>query len=318
VGAQLEAAGTASQLLPGVADAIADALRVPYVAIEIDEAGGALARTEHGTPVQDVTLFPLVHQGRTLGRFVVGHRTGQPSFSAAERDLMENIARQAAVAAANVVLTQELLRSRDRVINAAEDERRRLRRDLHDGLGPTLTAAASRIDACRNLLRRDPERADDLLRDVRVDLTSSLDDLRRLVYALRPPALDQLGLVGALREHVRRCPLPVILEAPSSLPDLPPAVEVAAYRIVTEAVTNVTRHANASLCTVSVSCDNRLRIEVRDDGAQNAPWTPGVGLSSINERTSELGGACTAGPADDGGGRLLVELPLTAVDVSVP
>ena len=310
VGSRVEAAGSGEQLLPAVLESLVEVLRLPYAAVDLHGAAGAMRHVEYGIPTVDVERFPLVHHGTALGDLVVGRRAGEKVFAPGERRLLEDIARQVAVAASNVMLTEELMRSRERVVNAAEEERRRLRRDLHDGLGPVLTAAAAKVDASRNLLRRDAERVDELLCQVRADLTSALDDLRRLVYALRPPALDQLGLLGALREHVRRSAVPVVLDLPRVLPDLPPALEVTAYRIVTEALTNVARHARASSCTVSVSCSGTLRIQVYDDGPGNGPWTPGVGLSSMRERTAELGGSWTAGPDPNGGGRVLVELPL--------
>lgn len=314
VGARLEASGSAEHLLAAVLESLVQALRVPYAAVDLHTSAGTVRHVEHGTRAIDVERFPLLHQGDSLGDLVVAPRVGETGLAPADRRLLEDIARQVAVASANVKLTEELLRSRERVINAAEEERRRLRRDLHDGLGPVLTAAATRVDATRNVLRRDPAHADGLLRDVRADLTNALDDLRRLVYALRPPALDQLGLLGALREHSARAGIPVVLHLPPGLPELPPAVELAAYRIVSEAVTNVVRHAHASSCTVSISCDEALRIEVFDDGLANEEWRPGVGLSSMRERTLELGGQWAAGPGRDGGGRVSADFPLRAMD----
>lgn len=310
IASRLESAGSVEHLLPGLLESIANALRVPYAAVDLRLSDGGTRRIEQGTATSDVEAFPLIHQGRALGELVVGRRTGQTALGAGERQLLLDIARQAAVAASNVLLTQELVRSRERIISAAEEERRRLRRDLHDGLGPVLTAAATRVDAARNFLRRDLDRSDELLGEVRGDLTSALGDLRRLVYALRPPVLDELGLLGAVREHVRRSPIPVVLHLPDVLPPLPPAVEVAAYRIMTEAITNVSRHAIATSCTVSIHCDEHLEIDVCDDGASARVWTPGVGLSSMRERTTELGGQWEAGPRPQGGGRVHVELPL--------
>jgi len=317
LGSRLEAAGSAEQLLPAVVESIVTTLRVPYAAVDLHGDARTSRRIEHGAPTAELEHFALVHQGRALGELVVGRRPGEAAMAPAERRLLADIARQSAVAAANVILTEELLRSRERIINAAEEERRRLRRDLHDGLGPVLTAAATRVDASRNLLRRDVDEADDILADVRNDLSGALDDLRRLVYALRPPALDSLGLLGALREHMRRSPIPVVLRAPDALGDLSPAVEVAAYRMVAEAVTNVSRHAGATMCTVSITCNGSLRIEVCDDGPGTGPWSPGVGLSSMRERTTELGGHWSAGPVA-GGGLVVAELPLAATDSGAP
>jgi DNA-binding NarL/FixJ family response regulator len=142
------------------------------------------------------------------------------------------------------------------------------------------------------------------------DLGSALEDLRRLVYALRPPVLDQLGLLGSLREQLPRMSVPVILSTPETLPPLPGAVEIAAYRIVTEAVTNGARHAAGTACTVTIACADWLTLEIRDDGTSDRLWPPGVGMTSMRERATALGGTWRAGPTG-AGGRVLVELPLS-------
>ncbi|MEU9019478.1 sensor histidine kinase [Actinomadura sp. NPDC048394] len=311
IASRLEAAGSIEHLLPGLLEAVAGALRLPSAAVEMRGDDGATRRIAHGAARPDaaVVRFPLAHQGRDIGALAVTLRAGQRALDARETRLMRDIARQVAVAASNVLLTEALVRSRERIVQAAEEERRRLRHDLHDGLGPVLTAAATKVDAARNLAARDTGRATDLLGRVRADLSAALGDLRRLVYALRPPALDELGLLGALREHLGHAAVPVTLTAPDALPRLPAAVEIAAYRIVTEAVTNVVRHAAASACTVTIGCAERLTLEIRDDGTSGAAWTPGVGLTSMRERAAALGGTWTAGPAD-GGGRVFAELPL--------
>lgn len=310
IAARLEAAGSAEQLLPGLLEAVAEALRLPSVSVEMRADDGTTRRVVHGDPAAATVRFPLVHQGEDLGALVVGLRSGQHALGPRETRLMRDIARQVAVAASNVVLTEALVRSRERIVNSAEEERRRLRSDLHDGFGPVLTAVASKVDAARNLVIKDPAKATGLLTGIRRDLTGALGELRRLVYALRPPVLDELGLLGALREHLGHAAVPVTLDAPSALPALPAAVEIAAYRIVTEAVTNVTRHAAASACVVSIACAELLTLEISDNGGAGRTWTPGVGLTSMRERTTALGGTWHAGPTGDGG-RVLVELPLT-------
>jgi two-component system, NarL family, sensor kinase len=311
VASRLETAVSAQKLLPDLLLAVTEALRLPFAAIELAGPDGSCRRILQGTPGGEVDRFPLVHQGDQLGALIVGRRPGQGALNPGERQLLRDLAREAAVAASNVALTEALLRSRERIVNAAEEERRRLRRDLHDGLGPVLTAAASKVDASRNLLQRDVARVDDLLCDVRSDLTGALEELRRLVYALRPPALDQLGLLGALREQASRSAVPVVVNAPDALPPLPAAVEVAAFRIITEAITNVARHSAASSCSVSIACSERLTLEVLDDGLETRAWSAGVGLSSMRERVAELGGRCAAGPRAAGGGRVWAELPLS-------
>jgi len=326
VAARLEGAGSVHQLLPGLLEALTGTLRLPSAAVEMRADDGSVRAITHGTVAArpDATVrFPLVHQGQDIGALVVGLRSGQNALAPRETRLLADIARQVAVAASNVQLTEELMRSRERIVSAAEEERRRLRRDLHDGLGPVLTAAATKVDAARNLAHRDLPRATGLLADVRRDLTSALGDLRRLVYALRPPALDELGLLPALRETLRGAAVPVTLAAPEELPALPAAVEVAAYRIVTEAVNNVARHAGASRCEVTIVCSEALTIEIRDDGAAShaggtaAAWRPGVGMTSMRERATALGGGWQAGPTA-AGGQVRVELPLTLAGSAVP
>jgi signal transduction histidine kinase len=240
-------------------------------------------------PAGGAVRFPLSHGAEDVGGLVIGLRSGQHELSAGEARLMDNIAAQVAVAASNVMLTEALTRSRERIVSASEEERRRLRRDLHDGLGPVLTAAASKVDATGNLFEKDPPKARALLESVRRDLGSALEDLRRLVYALRPPVLDQLGLLGSLRQQLPRMSLPVILSAPDTLPPLPAAVEIAAYRIVTKAVTNVARHATATACTVTIACADWLTLEIRDDGTSDRLWPPGVG-NDVDARTGHRAG----------------------------
>jgi signal transduction histidine kinase len=216
-------------------------------------------------------------------------------------------------------LTADLQRSRERLVATREEERRRLRRDLHDGLGPTLASMTLKLDAARNLLTQHPPEVEPLLVEVKTQLQATIADIRRLVYDLRPPALDELGLVSALREQIRQYHDPsgvnVVLEAPPQLPPLPAAVEVAAYRITLEALTNVARHARAHTCCVRlqfVHADaEALIVEVTDDGLGLPPQHPlGVGLASMQERASELGGTCSITSRATGGTQVLVWLPL--------
>ena len=218
-------------------------------------------------------------------------------FDEAERRLLETVARQASAAAYAARLNEDLQRSRERLVSAREEERRRLRRDLHDGLGPRLASQALKLEAARELLENEPERAEALIAGLLEQSQDALHEVRRLVYGLRSPALDELGLVAALREYLRQDLPPALrftLEAPESLPVLPAAVEVAAYRIVQEAVTNVIRHAQATVCQVRlelVATPQVLTIEVIDNGVGLPPErTPGVSLQAMRERAEELGG----------------------------
>lgn len=191
--------------------------------------------------------------------------------------------------------TLRLRASREASIASIEDERRRLRRDLHDGLGPTLTGAAYAADAALNLMARDPSAAHPQLASVRVSIEDAITEIRRLVDGLRPPALDELGLVSALRQHASSLPVPVTITA-GDLPNMGAAVEVAAYRICVEALTNVVRHACASSAELSLTATpDSLSIVVVDDGRTAGPWHPGTGITSMRERAALVGGTFTAG-----------------------
>lgn len=205
----------------------------------------------------------------------------------------------------------DLHHARTRLVRAREEERRRLRRDLHDGLGPILTGAAFSADAATNLIASDPSGAAELVAAARHDMTTALDEIRRIVEDLRPPALDELGLSGAIRQHAHRFPhLDITVTETTDLGSLPAATEVAAYRIATEALTNTARHANATAAAVDITHDGHLDIAITDNGtAHTTPGTPGVGLHSMYQRAVELGGTFHAGPSPDGGYLVTAQLP---------
>jgi len=211
----------------------------------------------------------------------------------------------------------ELQRARERLVAAREEERRRLRRDLHDGLGPALAGAALKVEAAENLFASDPAAASGLLEDARAEIQDAVADVRRLVHALRPPALDELGLVGAVREQAERLSVGdhphVEVDAPEQLDALPAAVEVAAYGIALEAMTNVARHADARTCLVRISMNGGLELEISDDGhGLPSDHRAGVGMASMRERAEELGGTCDIEQVDGRGTRVRARLPLGA------
>ncbi len=309
--------GSGAQALTVLTDTVARALKLPYVGLALDDGGGtARVVAETGAVGLEPEAFALAYQGQPLGELRVAPRGPRESFSVRERRLLDAIARQASVAAFAVRLNGELQRSRERLVNALEDERRRLRRDLHDGLGPTLAAVSMQIDAAQLLVGSDPENVSEVLGSLKTEVQDVLHEIRRLVYALRPPALDELGLVSALREHVHRSAgsaLKVRFEAPDAMPSLPAAVEVAAYRIALEAVANVVHHAGARSVRLTLRVGSELELEVEDDGRGIAPDRRlGVGLSSMAERAEELGGSLTVTPVAPSGTRVTARLPLQA------
>ncbi len=322
LGERLEATIEPDRVLPTLVQTIAEALRLPYVAIALDEAGALRLAAAYGRPQPLALEIPLVADGEVVGRLQVGARDVDGSLSRADDDLLATIARQAANAVRAMRLNHDLQRSRQQLVTLREEERRRLRRDLHDGIGPTLAALALKLEAASNVVHRAPDRAEALLRDATVQVHGSVGEVRRLVQGLRPPALDDLGLVEALRAFARQLDhgdLQVDVAAPETLPALPAAVEVAAYRIVQEALTNVVRHASARHCRVLLRAADVLEVEVSDDGrgrgrglgdVRVARPEHGVGLHSMAERAAELGGTLTVDGPPGGGTRVRARLPL--------
>lgn len=313
----------AETLQAAVAD-IADALRLRFVAIDVGEPGERLAAW--GSETENTTFVPLRHQRLDIGWMVVGPRSSGEALGATDRSVLEDVAAHMASVVVAARLTEDLQRSRQRLVAAREEERRRLRRDLHDGLGPTLAAFTLQLETARNLLGSDPDRAEALLEELKAQASTAADDIRGLVDNLRPPALDEVGLLGALEQQAARLGAiergsgtTIEITATDWCVSLPAAVEVAAYRIAAEAMTNVARHSNAQTCRVHLDCDKQLHLEITDDGCGlPATATAGIGLRSIVERAEELGGGVTISPAAGGGTKVLARLPLVEQEIKVP
>jgi two-component system NarL family sensor kinase len=307
--------GSPDDLLHQVVHSVADALRAPYAAVVL--AGDAVPTASVGRPSSPETVVPLLLRGRQAGSLIVAQRTPNERYSDRDLALLHDLAQHIAVAAHAAALTRDLQRSRESLVAAREEERRRIRRDLHDGLGPALAGIVFGLDAARNTLAADPQATAATLAELKSELQASIADVRRLVYDLRPPALDQLGLVPAVQEYAARLgergALDILVSAPA-LPPLSAAVEVAAYRIAAEALNNAARHSGARHTSVSFTVDDaQLRLEVSDDGVgvstQRDHRGTGVGLATMAERAAELGGACSI--ASHGGGTSVVAvLPL--------
>ena len=323
LGQRLEAALATEAVLPTIVETVKESLKLPYVAITFKQDDEFVVASASGLPVDEALRLPLVYQAEVVGQLLLGARAPGEKFSSADRRLLEDLAREAGVAVHAVLLTAnlqrmttDLQRSRESLVTTREEERRRLRRDLHDGLGPTLASLAQLLDTARTLVVRDPEAAVVLLGDIKGQIKTTITDIRRLVYALRPPALDELGLVMAISEHIGRFNQPdglqVSIDAPDQLPSLPAAVEVAAYHIALEAVTNVAHHAHAQTCRVCLSlAAEGLCLEIADDGdGPPADFHAGVGLASMRERAEELGGECRIEPGTTRGTRVWARLPL--------
>ena len=315
LGERLEATLAPDAVLPTITQTVREALKLPYAAIALGVGTDSILTAESGSPVDTPVRVPLVYRGMTTGELLLGPRAGEGSFSPADRRLLEDLARQAGAAVHAVRLTSDLQNSRERLVTTREEERRRLRRDLHDGLGPALGSLPLKLDVAGDLMESDPAAARELLRGLKSQTRSAVADIRRLVYELRPPALDELGLIGAVRETAAQHGaggLLVSVEAPEELPPLPAAVEVAAYRIMQEAMTNVVRHAGANWCEVRIALDDAtLRLEVTDAGRGiGADRGFSVGLHSMRERAEELGGRFEVESVPDDGTCIGASLPL--------
>jgi signal transduction histidine kinase len=320
LGQRLEATLAPEAVLPTIVETVAQALKLPYAAIALKQQSELALEASYGLPKEGLTHLPLVYQNEQVGELLLAPRTPGESFTPADQRLLDDLLRQAGVAVHTMRLTRELKRltqdlqqARERLVSTREEERRRLRRDLHDGLGPQLSSQALLLTSAQMLLRQDPDEVEAILKSAVTQSQQAIRDIRRLVYALRPPALDDLGLLVSIGEQLtqyRASGIVFSLEAPEQLPSLPAAVEVACYRIIQEALTNVVRHAHAHTCVVRLACQEQLSIEVTDDGLGLPPaYRCGVGLNSMRERAEELGGSWLIEPGPNGGTRVHAELP---------
>ena len=335
LGRRLEVSLTNEAVLPTVVTTVREALKLPYAAIYLKqgeesnkivaESASPALRVEGGRirvpgMEREGHCLPLIHQGETLGYLVLGPRAPNDAFSSTDLHLLDDLAPQVGVAVHAVRLTADLQRSREQLVLAREEERRRLRRDLHDDLAPTLASLGLTASTVADLIPTNPERATALVKELQTEIRATVGNIRRLVYDLRPPTLDELGLFAAVRERAAQYSnaasgFQVTVDTPSESLNLPAAVEVAAYRIVQEALENASKHAQARQCAIRFANHRGLEIEITDDGIGLSPnITPGVGLRSMRDRAAELGGSCVIESGKTGGTRVLACLPIGAFD----
>jgi len=336
------------QVLGSVVSTVKEMMQLPYAAVTIlangRETEAASAGEQRGL---EAIRFPLVMGGEELGSLYVSPRSPDEPLTHADVRLLRLLGRESARIVHGLKqsldigrLMEELQASREKLIFAREEERRMIRNNLHDDLAPRLASLALRASAAGEYMRRNPPRAASIVSELEADIRVIVSDIREFVHNLRPPALDQYGLVEAIRQRADRLMQPgigrggaggagMVIEvvAPAVLPALPAAVEVAAYRIVSEALANAAKHASADLCRVTLEVETgrqgeELHVAIADDGVgmaaadnrtasgQAAGQTSGIGLTSIRERAAELGGRSSIGPAEGGGMRIAAWLPL--------
>jgi signal transduction histidine kinase len=285
---------------------VADALKVQRAWVEVPDV-----RADDGPRTVRV---PMVHRGDLIGHLAVEVPAGR-TMSSADTALLRDLARHAAVTVRAAQLAAQLQASRSQIVTAREEERKRLRRDLHDGVGPSLAAILLKLGAAQS--RTDADERNALLAEVRKETKAAISEVRRAVEDLRPPALDEVGLLGAVRQRAASLTTGTLVyrvQGPEVLPPLPAAVEVAAFRIASEAMTNVARHSGASMCSVDLVLDGTLGVSVSDNGrGSDAPTGTSVGWRSMIQRAAELGGSCTIARRAEGGLVVRALLPLGEV-----
>ena len=328
VGASVSA--VSADPLPAVVGSVADAVRASFVAI-IDADGAVLAAVGTEPDVKAAAeagprlAYPLTVAGQQVGRLVIYPARGESAVAAADARVITALVDPVAAIVHATQLTRRLaaaheqtLAAHERALAAAQQERSRIRRDLHDGLGPSLSGVALGLEAAQAALPDDTQTVVALTARMRTEIVGAVEDVRRIIDELRPAALEDVGLVQALRERAASLAarsasgLIIQVRAAELMPGLPEQVEIAAFRIAEEAMTNVVRHARASRCEVRLEVGDALVLSVSDDGIglPGQPRPDGIGLTSIRQRAADLGGHCTVGPAEPTGVIVEARLPL--------
>jgi two-component system, NarL family, sensor kinase len=301
-------------------DVMMHALRLAFVHLDLTMPGTTPLSVSRGASLQPDRVMPLYAGKVHVGQLSLAVRPGLEPLGRADGRLLDALGHVLASSAYNLGLQQALRKALAQAVTAREEERRYIRREIHDGIGPLLAAALLRTETAMELPPGCASQAESLQKLHALQQTA-LTDVRSLVEGLRPPALDHGGLLAALQQHAElsavmgvKGPPTVTFEVSGDLSVLPAAVEVAAYRIAQEAISNATKHAGAQRITVQMNrTENGLTVEVDDDGIGVAAKTnhSGVGLVSMTERASELGGWCTKEHSSTGGTLVEAWLPIS-------
>lgn len=295
-------------LLPAAVATVAAAVRADGATI-VRPDGTILAIAGEDPP--RYLALPLRFGGADIGELRVSRPHGE-EYSAADLRFVSALSAQLAVVLSATDLNEALEAERNRVVAATGDERDRLRRDLHDRLGPSLAGMALGLQALSGLIGGPKEPAMAVVERLRSEAGTAVEDIRRIIDGLRPTVLDTANLTQAVLRHADglNAALPVDVTA-DRLPVLAPEIEAAAYCIITEALTNVARHAQAHHAEVTISAGEALHIAVRDDGhgMRADGRTPGVGLKSMRRRAEALGGGLAV-DSTGGGTTITATLPL--------
>ena len=296
LGQQLERAINPTSALSLTVETVAQALKLPYVAI-ILQSGGETA--VYGTAQNETTSFPLIYAGQPIGELLIGARAPNEPLTSADQRLLTDLARQIGVTAHAHLLNANLEQARLRLVTERGEARRQLGSDLHDGVGHQLVGLTRQLERTRTIMPNDPTTAQQQLSDINQQLVSLTKHVRDLAHQLYPPELELLGLVGAIQERAQTtASFQVRLDIEQNLPTLPAEIETAVYYITLEALTNIQKHAQAQTCTIRLcltktSQPSRLQLEILDDGiGLPSNLNGGLGLLSMQARAAEVGGNC--------------------------
>ena len=308
IGRGIDASGTPTELLVGVLDDLVSSLRLSGAKIDVNDPTGTHEAAIGDTTGDDELVLPLVLDDQLVGALRVWPRPGERLDGQTERALAALVP-TVAVAARLASTAEALAESRARIAGARDEERRALRRELHDGLGPALAGVGYGLQAARNLLTSDPDAAGALLDQMSAELDARIEDVRTLARELVPPVLIEDGLPAALDELAERYRLGGLDVELSigDLPALPAPIATALYGIAVEAVRNVVRHSGATTCRLSLGfeADGALMLTVTDDGVGiQSDVESGVGLQSMRERAEAIGAELIVEQPATGGTRV--------------
>jgi len=298
---------------------------------------GALVAFILGIAIAISVITPLRHMGEAMRRIASGDfsqpvevRNRDELGELAER--INDTARELERARADALASERARALRERIAHVTltqEEERRRISRELHDGLGPSLAAIANRLRACQELIENNPQQAHQDLDDAAAALRGHVQEIRHLIYDLRPLAVDQLGLNGAIEQQVERFTkdtgIPVVANVPTNM-KLDPLAEVTVFRVVQECLSNIQKHAKARNVELRVQSKRTgVEISVRDDGrgfaangADGATATEGVGLVSMRERADQVGGSLAVRSSLGHGCEVVLRLPPRSATLDGP
>lgn len=300
--------------LQQVVDTIAAALKLPYAAIQLERDGEFYSAAVYGTPIPETFVRPLLHDHKVVGRLLIASRANGEPVRDPDRKLLEVISLHVSVVAQSVRQEERLRMSRQRLITTLDEERKRIRRDLHDELGPTLASIALHADTAKDLVLGDPQEAIGMLQKIIEKTQKSVIEIRQLVYGLRPSILDESGLEGAIRQHISSLEpgsVSIKLETIGDLSAVPANVGLVAYRIIQEATTNIVNHARATTCTIRLSLGDDLAIEIEDDGIGLSDQRQnGLGLKSMQDRAAEMKGSFVINSSSLEGTRIISHIPV--------